>query len=159
MTSVLRLGVYRERIEKYGGRVTSSNDGMTTGLEPVQTGFPAQHPERVKDAEELLTVTLERQPGRQLGIRLSSGNQTEPGIFIADIQVCSVKHCCITKEGLGITQWLKGIPKASYWSHDKKWLGVFVCAYHPAALGSSPKHAYIICSQMCTIFVTWKQWK
>ena len=46
MTSVLRLGVYRERIEKYGGRAS------------------------VGQLEDLLTVTLERQPGKHLGIRL-----------------------------------------------------------------------------------------
>jgi len=97
MTSVLRLGVYRERIEKYGGRVTSSpNDPPTptTTSAPTGNGFPSSasssvggHPERNKDTEELLTVTLERQPGRQLGIRLSAGNVADPGIFISDIQV------------------------------------------------------------------------
>ena len=60
MTSVLRLGVYRERIEKYGGRVNVNN------------------------MEELLTVTLERQPGKHLGIRIS-GSCPEPGIFIVEI--------------------------------------------------------------------------
>ena len=91
MTSVLRLGVYRERIEKYGGRVTSSiNDPQT----PTNTSAPSNifsasqtSTERNKDTEELLTVTLERQPGRQLGIRLSAGNVADPGIFISDIQV------------------------------------------------------------------------
>lgn len=60
MTSVLRLGVYRERIEKYGARPTVSN------------------------SEELLTVTLERQAGKHLGIRIS-GNCPEPGIYIVEI--------------------------------------------------------------------------
>ena len=60
MSSVLRLGVYRERIEKYGARPTVTN------------------------AEELLTVTLERQPGKHLGIRIS-GNCPEPGIYIVEI--------------------------------------------------------------------------
>ena len=60
MTSVLRLGVYRERIEKYGGRANANN------------------------TEELLTVTLERQPGKHLGIRIS-GSCPEPGIFIVEI--------------------------------------------------------------------------
>ena len=60
MTSVLRLGVYRERIEKYGGRANTNN------------------------TEELLTVTLERQPGKHLGIRIS-GSCPEPGIFIVEI--------------------------------------------------------------------------
>ncbi len=97
MTSVLRLGVYRERIEKYGGRVTSSpNDPPTptTTSAPTGNGFSSSAsstagglPERNKDTEELLTVTLERQPGRQLGIRLSAGNVADPGIFISDIQV------------------------------------------------------------------------
>ena len=50
MSSVLRLGVYRERIEKYGGRGGSGPAG------PAGT-------------EELLTVSLERQPGKHLGIR------------------------------------------------------------------------------------------
>ena len=50
MSSVLRLGVYRERIEKYGGR------GGTGPAGPAST-------------EELLTVSLERQPGKHLGIR------------------------------------------------------------------------------------------
>jgi hypothetical protein len=49
MSSVLRLGVYRERIEKYGG-VRSSGGAPHAG-------------------EEVLTVTLERQPGLHLGIR------------------------------------------------------------------------------------------
>jgi hypothetical protein len=60
MTSVFRLGAYRERIEKYGGRVNINNTG------------------------ELLTVTLERQPGKLLGIRIS-GSCPEPGIFIVEI--------------------------------------------------------------------------
>ena len=60
MTSVLRLGVYRERIEKYGGRVNVNN------------------------TEELLTVTLERQPGKHYGICFS-GSCPEPGIFIVEI--------------------------------------------------------------------------
>ena len=60
MTSVLRLGVYRERIEKYGGRAALSS------------------------LEDLLTVTLERQPGKHLGIRIS-GSCPEPGIFIVEI--------------------------------------------------------------------------
>ena len=35
--------------------------------------------------EDMLTVTVERQAGRHLGIRLT-GNLSEPGIYIADIQ-------------------------------------------------------------------------
>ena len=49
MSSVLRLGVYRERIEKYGVR--------------RKRGSVSSH------QEQILTVTLERQPGRHLGIR------------------------------------------------------------------------------------------
>ncbi len=55
MSSVLRLGVYRERIEKYGGVRPSSAGGMAGGV-PTS-------------GEEVLTVTLERQPGLHLGIR------------------------------------------------------------------------------------------
>jgi len=62
MSSVLRLGVYRERIEKYG-RMANTNLGVN---------------------EELLTVTLERQTGKHLGIRIS-GSCPEPGIFIVEI--------------------------------------------------------------------------
>jgi hypothetical protein len=97
MTSVLRLGVYRERIEKYGGRLSVNEPSTPTSTTAPTTGthgFPGggggagQPGERGKDAaEELLTVTLERQPGRQLGIRLSAGNAADPGIFISDIQV------------------------------------------------------------------------
>ena len=60
MTSVLRLGVYRERIEKYGGRVNVIN------------------------TEELLTVTIERQPGKHLGICIRR-SCPEPGMFIVEI--------------------------------------------------------------------------
>ena len=46
--------------EKYGGRINVNN------------------------TEELLTVTLERQPGKHYGIRFS-GSCPEPGIFIVEI--------------------------------------------------------------------------
>ena len=52
--------MHRERIEKYGGRAA------------------------VSSLEDLLTVTLERQPGKHLGIRIS-GSCPEPGIFIVEI--------------------------------------------------------------------------
>ena len=39
---------------------------------------------QVSSSEELLTVTLERQPGKHLGIRIS-GSCPEPGIFIVEI--------------------------------------------------------------------------
>ena len=65
MSSVLRLGVYRERIEKYG---RAGGTGHST----------------LGDNEDMLTVSLERQPGRHLGIRIS-GSCPEPGIFIVEI--------------------------------------------------------------------------
>jgi hypothetical protein len=71
MTSVLRLGVYRERIEKYGGRRSA---------EPTVPSAISS-----KEDEDMLTVTVERQAGKQLGIRLT-GNLSEDGIYIADIQ-------------------------------------------------------------------------
>ena len=40
--------------------------------------------------EEMLTVTIERQAGKHLGIRLSGNIEQKPGIFIADIQEGSV---------------------------------------------------------------------
>jgi len=93
MTSVLRLGVYRERIEKYGGR-RSAEPRQPLEDEHVQ---PPQHQPPVgprqqngdngvtQPNEDMLTVTVERQAGRHLGIRLT-GNLSEPGIYIADIQ-------------------------------------------------------------------------
>ena len=51
MSSVLRLGVYRERIEKYGGAAKSNSNGhAANGNGGVK-------------CEELLTVTVERQVG------------------------------------------------------------------------------------------------
>ena len=67
MSSVLRLGVYRERIEKYG-RPGAGPSGSTT----------------LGDNEDMLTVSLERQTGKHLGIRIS-GSCPEPGIFIVEI--------------------------------------------------------------------------
>ena len=40
--------------------------------------------------EEMLTVTIERQAGKHLGIRLTGNIEQKPGIFIADIQEGSV---------------------------------------------------------------------
>ena len=111
MSSVLRLGVYRERIERYGNRPPppvpptpqsrpqpQQQQHMTKNqkAEQQQPVRSAAHTNGSsssngavaavdKTAEELLTVTLERQAGRQLGIRLS-GNCSEPGIFIVEIQ-------------------------------------------------------------------------
>ena len=65
MSSVLRLGVYRERIEKYGRPGSSNNPALGAN-------------------EDMLEVTLERQPGKHLGIRIS-GSCPEPGIFIVEI--------------------------------------------------------------------------
>ena len=54
MSSVLRLGVYRERIEKYGGAAKSNSNGhAANGNGGVK-------------CEELLTVTVERQVGVKL---------------------------------------------------------------------------------------------
>ena len=53
MSSVLRLGVYRERIEKYGGAAKNNNNN---------NGHAANGNGGVK-CEELLTVTVERQVG------------------------------------------------------------------------------------------------
>ena len=51
MSSVLRLGVYRERIEKYGGGAAAKNGSGN--------GHAANGNGGVK-CEELLTVTVER---------------------------------------------------------------------------------------------------
>ncbi|KDR23920.1 Ligand of Numb protein X 2 [Zootermopsis nevadensis] len=60
MSPVLRLGVYRERIEAYSARILAHY------------------------IEEIHTVTLERQSNQQLGVRLS-GWWMEQGIFILEI--------------------------------------------------------------------------
>ena len=132
MTSVLRLGVYRERIEKYGSSSRhhatsggSSNQGpqatsastsqssscshqrkssamhssetdscCTNSISPASNSSTisprnnlSNPNKKSRKDEELLTIKLERQTGKQLGIRLSGGD-TEPtaGIFVADIQ-------------------------------------------------------------------------
>lgn len=120
MTSVLRLGVYRERIEKYSG---SGNCGRRSAEElrhhvphpvhvpdesalPPYSQHPAQPQQPQKDPqkqsrgglsrssnlsdEDMLTVTIERQAGKHLGIRLTGNIEQKPGIFIADIQEGSV---------------------------------------------------------------------
>ena len=56
MSSVLRLGVYRERIEKYGGGAAAA--AKSNG----SNGHAANGNGGVK-CEELLTVTVERQVG------------------------------------------------------------------------------------------------
>ena len=73
MSSVLRLGVYRERIEKYG--VRRRGNPAITG--PVTQPTPVDDSGRtciltdcgVRPGEKIITVSLERQPGRHLGIR------------------------------------------------------------------------------------------
>jgi len=81
MSSVLRLGVYRERIEKYGvrRRNNQSQAGAVIGQSNGEAGGSTARAD-----EEVITVTLERQPGRHLGIRIS-GSCPQPGIFIVDI--------------------------------------------------------------------------
>jgi hypothetical protein len=64
MSSVLRLGVYRERIEKYGG-----SRPPPPALHPGGGGGSGA--QNGGSSEEVLTVTLERQPGLHLGIRYS----------------------------------------------------------------------------------------
>ena len=59
MSSVLRLGVYRERIEKYGGGAAAAAAAKSNG----SNGHAANGNGGVK-CEELLTVTVERQVGR-----------------------------------------------------------------------------------------------
>ena len=80
MTSVLRLGVYRERIEKYSGR--SSRSGEPRDQE---NQHPLHQKPRRSD-EDMLSVTVERQAGKHLGIRLTGNLEQRPGIYIADIQ-------------------------------------------------------------------------
>eukprot|EP00095_Tigriopus_kingsejongensis_P008584 maker-scaffold446_size168061-snap-gene-0.26 protein:Tk08584 transcript:maker-scaffold446_size168061-snap-gene-0.26-mRNA-1 annotation:"hypothetical protein LOTGIDRAFT_103997" len=70
MGSVLRLGIYRERIEKYSMEVSKRSRATVVD---------------VPRSEELLTITLERETSKQLGIRLS-GKCSMPGIYIVDIQ-------------------------------------------------------------------------
>merc|ERR1719412_2808030 len=117
MTSVLRLGVYRERIEKYSGSGSCGRRSAEElrhhpvphpGLDPDESALPpySQHPAQPqqpqKDVqkqsrgrsnlsdEDMLTVTIERQAGKHLGIRLTGNIEQKPGIFIADIQEGSV---------------------------------------------------------------------
>ncbi|XP_040580097.1 ligand of Numb protein X 2 isoform X1 [Lepeophtheirus salmonis] len=83
MSSVLRLGVYRERIEKYGARPNST--GSSNVSRQSMKRKKLKHVNESKDEEGLFSFTLERLPGKQLGLRLS-GNCSETGIFIVDIQ-------------------------------------------------------------------------
>nr|XP_053638873.1 ligand of Numb protein X 2-like [Cherax quadricarinatus] len=69
--SVLRLGVYRERIEAY--RAAS----------PQSTSAPPHH------QGEMVAVTLCKETSRQLGLKLG-GRRTEPGIFVMEVLEGSV---------------------------------------------------------------------
>ena len=84
MTSVLRLGVYRERIEKYSGVNNAEPQ------EAMETASPEnrdhKHRSKSDEHEDMLTVTVERQAGKHLGIRLTGHLEQKPGIYIADIQ-------------------------------------------------------------------------
>ena len=92
MTSVLRLGVYRERIEKYSGG--GGDRGGRMSAEPQQEAIETptvdannrDHKHRKTEHEDMLTVTVERQAGKHLGIRLTGHLEQKPGIYIADIQ-------------------------------------------------------------------------
>ncbi|XP_045605612.1 ligand of Numb protein X 2 [Procambarus clarkii] len=64
--TVLRLGVYRERIEAY--RAAS----------PQSTSAPPHH------QGEMVAVTLCKETSRQLGLKLG-GRRTEPGIFVMEV--------------------------------------------------------------------------
>ena len=74
MSSVLRLGVYRERIEKYGVRrranpaISGGGGGVPNG-NGVGRGGSMDTGSGARPGEEIITVTLERKPGRHLGIR------------------------------------------------------------------------------------------
>ncbi|XP_059091780.1 ligand of Numb protein X 2-like isoform X2 [Tigriopus californicus] len=131
MGSVLRLGIYRERIEKYSVEVSkrppremmskattslassssssssfSSNTTTTNtttiaytatgpslggrGVTPsacssASSQSSSKVPPTPPRSEELLTITLERETSKQLGIRLS-GKCSMPGVYIVDIQ-------------------------------------------------------------------------
>ena len=93
MTSVLRLGIYRERIEKYSGRGGSAGGSRNgedggLGLEAANQENHSQQPHQKarRSDEDMLTVTVERQAGKHLGIRLTGNLEQRPGIYIADIQ-------------------------------------------------------------------------
>ena len=53
-----------------------------------QSGSPGTDSSKGSEGELVATISLERQTGRQLGIRLSGADTSEPtaGVFIADIQ-------------------------------------------------------------------------
>ena len=103
MSSVLRLGVYRERIERYTqpASVVSVSNGGGSKKPPAPPPGPKSVSRNQKaepqtgsnnSSEEIMTVTLERNsPSRSLGLRLS-GNCSEAGIYIVDIQEGGITH-------------------------------------------------------------------
>ena len=89
MSSVLRLGVYRERIEKYGrppSRASQVVANPNPGPNEVKYFYYPPNIFIFKTflPQDMLSVTLERQTGKHLGIRIS-GSCPEPGIFIVEI--------------------------------------------------------------------------
>ncbi|XP_042203330.1 ligand of Numb protein X 2-like [Homarus americanus] len=74
--TVLRLGVYRERIEAQ--RTLSST---TPPAPPATTHVP--------QPGEAMMVTLQKESSRQLGLKLG-GRRTEPGIFVMEVLEGSV---------------------------------------------------------------------
>ncbi|KAK8405018.1 hypothetical protein O3P69_001533 [Scylla paramamosain] len=78
--SVLRLGVYRERIEAQ--RALLSSPAPTT---PVNKGSAAHQPQ----PGEAMMVSLRKESNRQLGLKLG-GRRTEPGIFVMEVLEGSV---------------------------------------------------------------------
>ena len=58
--------------------------------EPMEMSSPEnrdhKHRSKSEEHEDMLTVTVERQAGKHLGIRLTGHLEQKPGIYIADIQ-------------------------------------------------------------------------
>ncbi|XP_063876985.1 ligand of Numb protein X 2-like isoform X2 [Scylla paramamosain] len=71
--AVLRLGVYRERIEAYRTSPHAGHDDLH--------GTPVEG--------EMMAVTLHKESNRQLGLKLG-GRRTEPGIFVMEVLEGSV---------------------------------------------------------------------
>ena len=92
MSSVLRLGVYRERIERYIQPASSGKPPAPPPVIPKTVSRNQKAEPQSTAAEEIMTVTLERDSAsRSLGLRLS-GNCSEAGIYIVDIQDGGVTH-------------------------------------------------------------------
>ncbi|MCL4139655.1 UNVERIFIED_CONTAM: hypothetical protein GTU68_066846 [Idotea baltica] len=119
---VLRLGIYRERVDAYRTSFSSPSDRAATVSSPANVSrspltvstspTPIDHstfaetdpmsyattngnnslresPKQEDLPDELVHVTLTREVGRQLGIKLG-GRRTEPGIFIMELMSGSV---------------------------------------------------------------------